>query len=147
MTQFIGGPYDGQDLPANPQTIERISLPDLDATQGISLETVVSQSTGATDWPHKYEVDDSVAPPVYRHVDQWSMVAQLDAKTGRLLREFISTCQGDDVIACWQSAHRLLAPLRRDSLDRAVRIALAAEKLLSQLPEDEIEFLLDGLDR
>lgn len=146
MTQFIGGPYDGQDLPANPQTVERIALPDPETTKGMFLETVVKQSsTNTEDWPHKYELDRSVDPPVYRHVSQWSAVAQLDAKSGRLLREFITTCQGDDVIACWQAAHRLLSPFRRDSLDRAVRISLAAEKLLDQLPEDEIEFLLKGL--
>lgn len=70
MPQFIGGPYDGMELPANPEIVRVINLPDPDSPLGFVVEGLVKESTSDGDWPYQYSVDDSVTPAVYRFVPE-----------------------------------------------------------------------------
>lgn len=73
MARFIGGPYDGQELPANPEVVKRIRLPDPDSSAGMLIDTLLKESTtGHGEWPHRYEVDETSQPPVYRFVEEFS---------------------------------------------------------------------------
>jgi len=67
MTLFVGGPFDGEDLPYNPYSTRRVRLPDnqLDVD---SSDTMGSMSTADVEWPHQYEADVTTSPPVYRYV-------------------------------------------------------------------------------
>lgn len=63
MTAFIGGPYDGQDLPYDPHSARHVRMPD--AGERIAPGEV---GTVDADWPHIYEADLQAEPAVYRFV-------------------------------------------------------------------------------
>lgn len=65
MTKFHGGPYDGQDLPVDPDESPEIALPDQDQ---INLMLRNPAQTTDPTWPHLYRVDYEVTPPVFRFV-------------------------------------------------------------------------------
>lgn len=68
--QFQGGPYDGRDLPIQPPLAQMMRLPreqELDAFLGTAEDD--PGVTGLQVWPHLYELDNSVDPPVYRFKD------------------------------------------------------------------------------
>lgn len=66
MTQFIGGPYDGRDLPFDPRTLRRVNLP-----EEHELEAFLNprDSTSLHSWPYHYVADATRDPPVYRFVE------------------------------------------------------------------------------
>lgn len=73
MAHFVGGPYDGQELPANPEMIKRIRLPEPDSSAGMLLDTLLKESTtGHSEWPYRYELDEGSDPPTYRFVEDFS---------------------------------------------------------------------------
>lgn len=63
MTLFIGGPYDGEDLPIDPGSVRVLRLPPRDKLNELFFDP---SATGEADWPFRYERDNSVAPPVFR---------------------------------------------------------------------------------
>lgn len=65
MSRFIGGPYDGEDLPVDASVLPKLRLP-----AKYQLETFLADPrlTTSQKWPHHYEADTSVDPPVYRFV-------------------------------------------------------------------------------
>jgi hypothetical protein len=65
MTLFVGGPYDGQDLPIDPERVEHIRLPSKDPMDAFLQETLNSKEGML---PHLYSADKSVSPVVYRFV-------------------------------------------------------------------------------
>jgi hypothetical protein len=63
MTTFVGGPYNGQDLPYDPRSARHVRMPDPGArVQPGDVGTVDA------DWPHIYEADLKADPPVFRFV-------------------------------------------------------------------------------
>ena len=69
MTRFIGGPYDGRDLPIDPPFAKVIRLPredELDAFLGEGGDD--PGSTASFDWPYVYEFDTGFIMPQYRFV-------------------------------------------------------------------------------
>lgn len=63
MALFIGGPYDGQNLPVEPgKTTQR--LPDAADLQVFLNDP---KATTSSVWPHVYHVDYSGNEPVYRY--------------------------------------------------------------------------------
>lgn len=62
MTLFIGGPYDGEDLPLEP-TVRILRLPPREKLTELFFDP---SATGEADWPYRYERDDTVTPTVYR---------------------------------------------------------------------------------
>lgn len=74
MTKFVGGPYDNEDLPVDPKFIKRIRLPEPESDAGVLVDALVidTRTVDRVDWPHKYELDNSADPAVYRFVDEWS---------------------------------------------------------------------------
>ncbi len=62
MTKLIGGPYDGQDMPYEPRHAPYIRMPDADTVEDSN------DATADTAWPHIYEADLTVEPPVYRYI-------------------------------------------------------------------------------
>jgi hypothetical protein len=74
MAQFVGGPSDGQNLPVDPKFIKKIRLPEPESDAGILVDALVidTRTVDRVDWPHKYELDATVDPPVYRFVGEWA---------------------------------------------------------------------------
>lgn len=69
MTMFVGGPYDGEDLPYNPYSTRRVRLPEVNGdSEGESSDSLGSMNTADAEWPHQYEADLSKSPPVYRFI-------------------------------------------------------------------------------
>ena len=63
MALFIGGPYDGQNLPVETgKTTQR--LPD---ERDLQVFLNDPQATTSSKWPHVYRVDYSGREPVYRY--------------------------------------------------------------------------------
>ena len=68
---FVGGPYDGRDLPVDPSLTKSIRLP-----RPTELDPFVTESktdpgrTGKVDWPFVYELNDAARPPHYRFVEK-----------------------------------------------------------------------------
>ncbi len=71
MALFIGGPYNGHDLPFDPDLTKIIRLPLPEAMTPFA-ETAVDDpgATGKQDWPFLYKLDESVSPPWYRFVEE-----------------------------------------------------------------------------
>lgn len=65
MALFVGGPYDSHDIPVDASVIRVIDLP---APEHFDEYTFDVEATGDTDWPHRYERDDTSEPPVFRFV-------------------------------------------------------------------------------
>ncbi len=65
MTLFVGGPYDGHDLPVDPDILEHIRLPTKGALDAF-LHDTLSSTEGMT--PHLYSADKSSVPAVFRFV-------------------------------------------------------------------------------
>lgn len=63
MTLFVGGPYDGKDLPFDPYKIKRVPLPPGEAP---TVSEDLTQ-TADEDWNCIYKADVSTSPPVYRY--------------------------------------------------------------------------------
>ena len=56
MTLFVGGPYDGEDLPYNPYSTRRVRLPDANSNSDMeSSDSLGSMNTADAEWPHQYE--------------------------------------------------------------------------------------------
>lgn len=66
MTRFIGGPYDGQDLPIDERLLPIVHLPPPGEVQSMLSDPL---ATSSTNWPFVYEVDGESDPPVYRFVE------------------------------------------------------------------------------
>ncbi len=66
MARFIGGPYDGRDMPFDPCVLRKLNLPEKD-----HIEEFLSahDTTTLKRWPHYYEADNQQQPPVYRFVE------------------------------------------------------------------------------
>lgn len=70
MTRFVGGPYDGQDLPVDPSLTRSIRLPNAHELDSFLQQWEADPgATGKHDWPHVYSADTDVVPPLYRYVD------------------------------------------------------------------------------
>lgn len=67
---FVGGPYDGCVLPVQP-TMPCIRLPALDDRAALFLEALLKETSpdSCRDWPHRYKLDSSDSPPVFRFVE------------------------------------------------------------------------------
>ena len=65
MSRFVGGPYDGRELEYEPTLLRLVVLPE---PQDFDEAMVVRDDTGKHDWPHRYQADLSVIPPVYRYL-------------------------------------------------------------------------------
>lgn len=60
MVLFIGGPYDGEDLPVDRKLTE-VRLPALN-----QFDQYRADKTASKNWPYIYLRDDTEDPPVYR---------------------------------------------------------------------------------
>jgi len=69
MAKFVGGPYDGMDLPFDPHVLRRVNLPD---KEHLAEYLNVPDTTTKFSWPHVYEADTTVNPPHYRFIEQKS---------------------------------------------------------------------------
>lgn len=64
MTLFVGGPYDGRDLPVNPDLVKTVRLPEVDEWDA----TGDPDATVPRKCPYVYEVDAATTPPQFRFV-------------------------------------------------------------------------------
>lgn len=64
MALFVGGPFDGDDLPYDPKTSPHIRMPDVEPKTGVSGDKATVRGSR----PHIYEADLHVDPPVFRFV-------------------------------------------------------------------------------
>lgn len=62
MALFVGGPYDGQDLPVDWEQDVYLPAPD-------QFESFGSKATMDQKWPHHYVADYSGETPFYRYRD------------------------------------------------------------------------------
>jgi hypothetical protein len=63
MTLFVGGPYDGTDLPFDPQLAKSVRLPRPEEVSPMLEERRDDPGiTDRHDWPYVYELDESVNP-------------------------------------------------------------------------------------
>jgi len=67
MTRFEGGPYDGKDLPFDPEVAKTIRLPAPEEMSPFLNDRQVDPgATEKHDWPFVYELDETRQPPVYQ---------------------------------------------------------------------------------
>ncbi|MEK6239399.1 MAG: hypothetical protein N2C14_32175 [Planctomycetales bacterium] len=64
MTKFIGGPYDGMDLPFDPKFLQQVNLPETEEQLEAFLNS--PDGTSSSNWPYRYDVDRDADPVVYR---------------------------------------------------------------------------------
>lgn len=62
MTKFVGGPYDGRELPIEPE-MSHLWLPPEEELDTFLREPTTTARPG---WLSRYWLDNSVEPPVYR---------------------------------------------------------------------------------
>lgn len=67
MGKFVGGPYDGMELPFDPTVLSRVNLPE---KRYLKEFLEVPDRTSKLSWPHRYEADLSTDPPQYRYVER-----------------------------------------------------------------------------
>lgn len=65
MALFVGGPFDGQDLPVDPKLLSNVRLPSEDQLDEFLTNPGASAHRV---WPNLYVADLDVDPPVYRFV-------------------------------------------------------------------------------
>jgi hypothetical protein len=69
MALFVGGPYDGFDLPVDPTLSRQVRLPPKDEIDDfVKARQKDPGATGKHHWPYLYELDSSTSPPCYRFV-------------------------------------------------------------------------------
>jgi hypothetical protein len=67
MAKFVGGPYDGMDLPFDPLVLKRLNLPE---KKHLDEFLSVPDTTSKFSWPHLYELDPDSDEPRYRYVEK-----------------------------------------------------------------------------
>lgn len=70
MTRFVGGPYDGRDLPIDSSMAKMLRLPRPEELGAFLGECEADPAvTGKLDWPFLYKLDETTTPPHYRFVE------------------------------------------------------------------------------
>ncbi len=71
MTMFVGGPYDGQDVPIEPPFAKTIRMPREDELDAFLTDVGSDPGvTGKQDWPFLYELDEQASQPRYHFVEE-----------------------------------------------------------------------------
>lgn len=63
MTLFVGGPFDGADLPFDPRFVKHVKLPPREHFDDFCNDP---DQTAENEWPHHYVADSMIDFPVYR---------------------------------------------------------------------------------